>query len=403
MRNFIEQRSQLWRRPEVLLFLMAAAGTICFAVWQALLNNFSIERAAFTGVEMGILQSLREVPGFLSFTVVFLLLLVREQPLTLISLLVLGIGTAITGVFPSIIGLYCTTVLMSVGFHYYEALHTSLALQWVDKERAPETLGRLISVKAAASIVTFGGVWLMFDFFQLDYVWVYLMGGGAALALVVFCAVAYPRFPERVVQNKNMVLRSRYWLYYALTFMSGARRQIFIVFAGFLMVEKFGYSVSAIATLYLVNATINIWLAPRIGRLIGRWGERRALIFEYIGLIGVFIAYGLVENATVAAGFYILDHMFFALAIAMKTYFQKIADPADIASTAGVSFTISHMAAVVIPAAFGVLWLTSPAAVFFAGAAMAGMSLLMALNVPNDPSRGNEVIIGRSGAVVPAE
>ncbi|MBT5108489.1 MAG: MFS transporter, partial [Rhodospirillaceae bacterium] len=100
---------------------MAASGTICFAVWQALLNNFSIERAAFTGVEMGILQSLREVPGFLSFTVVFLLLLVREQPLALISLLVLGIGTAITGMFPTIIGLYCTTVLMSVGFHYFEA------------------------------------------------------------------------------------------------------------------------------------------------------------------------------------------------------------------------------------------------------------------------------------------
>ncbi|MBT5664650.1 MAG: MFS transporter [Rhodospirillaceae bacterium] len=403
MREILDKRLQSWRRPEVLLFLMAASGTICFAVWQALLNNFSIERAAFTGVEMGILQSLREVPGFLSFTVVFLLLLVREQPLALISLLVLGIGTAITGMFPTIIGLYCTTVLMSVGFHYFEAVHTSLALQWVDKDRAPETLGRLISVKAAASIVTFGGVWVAFDFMGLDYVWVYLLGGCAAIALVGFCWLIYPRFPERVVQNKNMVLRSRYWLYYALTFMSGARRQIFMVFAGFLMVEKFGYSVSAVAALYLVNAAINVWLAPRIGRLIGRWGERKALIFEYIGLIGVFTAYAFVENATVAAGFYILDHMFFALAIAMKTYFQKIADPADIASTAGVSFTISHIAAVVIPAVFGVLWLTSPAAVFLAGAAMAAMSLLMALNVPHNPSRGNEVLIGRTRVVVPAE
>ena len=198
----------------------------------------------------------------------------------------LSIGTAITDMFPCIIELYCMTVLMSVGFHDYVAFLTSLALQWGDKAPAPETLGRLIQVKAAASIVTYSGVWLVFDFF----------GGSAALALVVFCIVAYSRFPERVVQNKNLALLSRYRLYSALTFMLGTQCQIFIIFAGFLIVEKFGYSVSAIATLYLLNATINIWLAPRIGRLIGRWGERCALIFEYIGLIGVFIAYGLVKT-----------------------------------------------------------------------------------------------------------
>ena len=98
--------------------MMAISSALGFAVWRALLNNFAVERASFTGQEMGIMQSLREVPGFLSFTVVFLLLLVREQPLALISLLVLGIGTALTGFFPTALGLYCTTVLMSIGFHY---------------------------------------------------------------------------------------------------------------------------------------------------------------------------------------------------------------------------------------------------------------------------------------------
>src|SRR3546814_8002703 len=140
-----------------------------------------------------------------------------------------------------------------------------------------------------------------------------------------------------------MVLRKRYWLYYALVFMSGARRQIFTVFAGFLMVEKFHYDVGAIALLFLLNAAINTWLAPKIGRYIARVGERQALIFEYIGLIGVFAASAFVENAAVAAGLYVVDHMFFALAIAIKTYFQKIADPADIASTAGVKIGRAHV------------------------------------------------------------
>lgn len=393
-----------WRREDILLLLMASAVPLSFATWQALLNNFAVERAAFTGVEMGILQSLREVPGFLAFAVVFLLLLLREQTLAYLALLLLGIGTAVTGYFPSVVGLYATTVLMSIGYHYYETVQISLSLQWIEKERAPETLGRIIAAGSFASIVTFGLIWLAMDFGGLDFHWVYLLGGGLTAGIAVFAWIAFPRFEERVQQHRHMALRPRYWLYYALTFMSGARRQIFVVFAGFLMVEKFGFSVGEITLLFLINAVINVVMAPRIGRLIGRWGERRSLIFEYVGLILVFSAYAFVENATLAAGLYVVDHLFFALAIAIKTYFQKIADPADIAATAGVSFTISHIAAVVIPAAFGFLWLVSPAAVFLSGAAMAAVSLLLSFLVPYLPAPGRETVLAdRRAAVAAAE
>jgi hypothetical protein len=384
-----------WRRPEFLLLLMAAAVPLSFATWQALINNFAYERAAFGGVEIGIMQSLREVPGFLAFGVVFLLLLIREQRLAVLSLLLLGLGTAATGFFPTVLGIYITTLVMSLGYHYYETLQISLSLQWIDKLRAPETLGRLIAAGSLTSIVVYALVWFTSDLLALDYLWIYLIGGGATALIALVAWLGFPQFEQPVEQHKHMVLRKRYWLYYALVFMSGARRQIFIVFAGFLMVEKFHYDVGAIALLFLINAAINVWLAPKIGRLIARVGERKALVFEYLGLIGVFTAYAFVENATVAAGLYVVDHLFFALAIAIKTYFQKIADPADIASTAGVSFTINHIAAVVIPAAFGFLWLASPAAVFLAGSAMACCSLILALNVPRHPRPGEEVLVGR--------
>ncbi|MCP5150771.1 MAG: MFS transporter [Ectothiorhodospiraceae bacterium] len=391
-----------WRRPEVLLLLMAAAVPLSFSTWMTLLDNFSIHRAQFTGREIGILQSLREVPGFLSFAVVLLLLLVREQRLAYASLALLGLGTAVTGLFPHAIGLYVTTVVMSLGFHYYETLQTSLALQWIDKARAPQTLGRIIAAGSFASILAFGLVWLAFDRLGLDFAWVYAIGGGATAVIAVGAWLAFPQFPQRVAQHKHMVLRRRYWLYYALVFMSGARRQIFIVFAGFLMVEKFGFDVSAMATLFLLNAAANIWLAPRIGSLIARFGERNALVCEYVGLIVVFTAYAFVESAVAAASLYVVDHLFFALAIAIKTYFQKIADPADIASTAGVSFTINHIAAVGLPVVFGMLWLASPAAVFLCGAAMAGVSLLLSLNIPDRPEPGNEVSVGRvRSSIVP--
>ena len=391
---------RLRNRPEILLFLMAGAVPLSFATWQALLNNFAIERAAFSGAEIGILQSLREVPGFLAFAVVFLLYVLREQHIALVSLTLLGIGTAVTGFFPTVLGLYLTTVFMSVGYHYYETIQTSLSLQWVDKKNAPEVLGRIIAVGAFTSILTFGAIWLAFDFAQLDFVIVYLIAGGATLGIVTMCSLFFPTFPTKVKQVRHMVLRKRYWLYYGLIFLSGARRQIFIVFAGFLMVEKFGYSVAAISTLFLINATLNMLFAARIGRLISVVGERAALIFEYVGLIGVFIAYAFVENSQIAAGLYIVDHFFFALAIAIKTYFQKIADPADIASSAGVSFTINHIAAVVLPAILGVLWLNSPSLVFLVGAGLAGLSLFLSLNIPKQPAPGNEVNFGRWGDLV---
>ncbi|WP_264875748.1 MFS transporter [Vibrio agarivorans] len=384
-------KSQSWKTPHNFLIIVSIIVPIAFSSWMALLNNFVIEKANFDGADIGLLQSVREIPGFLAFTAIFLLAFVREQRFMLLSLAMLTIGVAATGFFPSFIGLMLTTLLMSVGFHYFETLKQSLSLQWLDKDEAPEMLGKLISVGALASLFTYGTLWLCLEYFKLDYKWVYLLFGGIGFILLVWIAFAFPMFESHTQQTTKLVLRKRYWLYYALTFMSGARRQIFTVFAGFLLVEKFGYSAADVTLLFLVNYLFNFLFAKKIGRFIGQVGERKALIFEYIGLIGVFVGYAFVQTAEWAAALYIIDHLFFALALAIKTYFQKIADPADMASTAGVSFTINHIAAVVIPAAFGIIWLTSPSFVFLAGAVMAGMSLVLSFNIPAKPSENNEV------------
>ena len=149
-----------WRKPEVLLIFMAAAMSIAFSVWQALLNNFVVERAAFSGAEIGILQSLREVPGFLAFTVVFVLLAVREQALALLALGLTGLGVMLTGQFSTVWGLYATTLIMSTGFHYYETLQQSLTLQWINKNRLPEAMGLQISARSFAALCAFVMVWL---------------------------------------------------------------------------------------------------------------------------------------------------------------------------------------------------------------------------------------------------
>ena len=391
------QQSRNWQNPIALLVLMSVAMPIAFNVWSALLNNFVVERAAFTGVEIGILQSLREVPGFLTFTVIFVLLIIKEQLLAVFALALLGIGVALTGFFPTTYGLYFTTVLMSIGFHYFEAIKQSLSLQWLSHDEAPQVFGRLIAVGSVTSLVVYAVLWVCLEIIEMDFVWIFLLAGGVCFALSIAMWAAFPQFPAKTKQHKTLILRKRYWLYYALTFFSGARRQIFMVFAAFLMVEKFHYSASQITLLFLFNYAFNWIFAERIGRLISRIGERRALTIEYVGLIIVFTAYGLVENAYVAAGLYVIDHMFFAMYIAMSTYFHKIADPKDLASSAGVTFTINHIASVIVPAALGLVWMSSHALVFYIGTGFAICSLLLAQNIPNRPSPGNETLVSLPG------
>jgi predicted MFS family arabinose efflux permease len=389
------QAARPFLTPFLLLACMTFLMQISFASWWTLIKNFAVEEVGANGFEIGLQESIREIPGFLAFTAIYLLLFLREQTLALLALLCLGAGVAITGSYPTLWGFYITTLIMSVGFHYFETMNQSLALQWLPRERAPHLMGRLLAVAGFAQLLAYGGVWLLSEKLAWDFQPLFLLAGSFTLAGTVLLWIVFPRFEQKVVQNKSLIMRRRYWLYYALTFMGGARRQIFTVFAGFMMVEKFGYSVSDIALLFLINCIFNMVFAPLIGRLIGLLGERRALSLEYIGLAGVFIAYAFVEDPLIAAALYVIDHGFFALSIAMKTYFQKIADPRDIAPTAGVAFTINHIAAVFIPAGFGLIWLISPAAVFLLGAGMAMISLCLARLIPPHPQEGQETIFIR--------
>ena len=370
-----------------------------FATWMALLNNFVHERANFDGSDLGWLQSVREIPGFFAVAVIVVLWVMREQILAIVSLIMLGFAVAVTAWFPTFGGLLITTFISSLGFHYYETVKQSLELQWIPKDKAPQTLGWLLAVGSAGSLIAYGGVAILWKYFEWDYNKLYLMSGSITILIALFCYFAYPSFKGPTIQNSTLILRKRYWLFYALQFMAGARRQIFIVFAAFMMVERFGFQVHEVTVLFLINYIANMLFGPIIGRIVQMFGERNALIFEYFGLIIIFAAYGGVYafgwSVVLAAVLYVLDHLFFGLSIAQKTYFQKIADPADIASTAAVAFTINHIGAVVLPALLGYVWLYSPAFVFIVASGIAAISLVLSFCIPKKPSANNETIFSK--------
>ncbi len=366
----------------VYLMVLTIAATAGLHVWRTLFDNFAVNMINLDGHHIGILQSVREIPGFLALLVVYLLFIIKEHKLSALSIMVLGIGVSATGLFPTFYGLIFTTLVMSFGFHYFETTNKSLTLQYFDRDTAPLVFGKLRSYAAVSNMAAGAMIFIAASF--LSYTQLYLVFGVLVAGVGAWALLKNPASKEMIPQHKKMVLKRRYWLYYLLTFMAGARRQIFVAFAVFLLVKKFEFSVQAIAALFLFNNLVNYFLSPFIGRCIVRFGERKVLSLEYFSLVFIFIAYALVESKALVALLYVADHIFFNFAIAINTFFQKIADPRDIAPSMAVGFTINHIAAVVLPAIGGMLWLVDYRIPFIGGAVLSLASLVLVQLIPGE-------------------
>ena len=210
----------------------------------------------------------------------------------------------------------------------------------------------------------------------------YLAVGLLVVAAGIWGLFQDPTHHQVAPQHRRMVFRRKYSLFYFLTFMAGARRQIFVAFSLFLLVKVFGCSVTEVTLLFVVNNAVNYVLSPAIGRAIVRFGERRVLSVEYGGLIGIFLVYAFSGSKVVVITMYILDHILFNFSIAIRTYFQKVAEPGDIAPSMAVGFTINHIAAVVMPAIGGALWMIDYRIPFIGGAVLSVVSLVAVQRIP---------------------
>ena len=371
------------------LMILTVASAVGLQGWRTLFDNFAVNIAGLNGNHVGMIQSVREIPGLLTFLVIFVLMIIKEHRLSAIAILVMGIGVAVTGLFPSYMGIIATTMIMSMGFHYYETTNMSLPLQYFDKNTLPWVLGKQRSFAAASNICVGTLIFIIVPY--MAYWKIYLLIGMTIIFAGLWAMTQNPSDRNIIQQHKKMIFRKKYWLFYFLTFMAGARRQIFVAFAVFLLVWKFSYSVQEITLLFMLNNFINYFLSPMIGKAIIRFGERKVLSLEYFSLIFIFSAYALIESKSLAGFLYVLDHIFFNFSIAIRTYFQKVGDPKDIAPSMAVSFAINHIAAVFLPAIGGMLWIIDYRIPFAVGAGMSIISLF-AVQLIQIPAKANPTV-----------
>jgi hypothetical protein len=366
----------------IFLLVLVVCAQAAFQGWRTLLNNYAVEVGGLSGLDMGLVQSVREVPGFLALLALYVIMIMREHRLAAVSVIVLGLGVSLTGLMPSTGGLVFTTLLMSFGFHYFETMNQSLTLQYFSRTEAPLVMGRLRSLSALTNIVVGAAIYFLAR--GLGYTEMFALFGGVAVAAGLWALTRDPSSTDVPPQLRKMTFRSRYWLYYALTFLSGARRQVFVAFAVFLLVKRFGFSIEQVTMLFVGNNVVNYFLSPLIGRAVNRFGERAVLTVEYVGLTLVFLGYALADSALFVGALYIVDNVLFNFAMGIKTFYQKIADPEDIASGMAVGFTINHIAAVCIPALGGLLWLADYRVVFLGAAFLALISLILSQFVTSE-------------------
>jgi predicted MFS family arabinose efflux permease len=358
-----------------------------FQVWQTMFNNYAVEVIGVGPAGIGLIQAVREIPGLLGFLLGVLVLYLSEVRIMALSIVVLGIGMILTGGASGMVFLLVATFTMSTGFHFFDGASNAVVLMSESKRQAPRTLGVVGSLTSMAAVAASVVVILLAQ--PMGYRWLYVAVGAVAVVGGLIL-LPFRGAKEALPAGRNIILRRRYWLYYALAFLMGSRRHIFTTFAILLLVRDYGIPIQATAVLFLVNSLINVVTLRLAGTLVARLGERVVLSASFGLLVFVFLGYAYVSTLPVLFVLFVLDSILFGASLALTTYFQKIAvTQEEITSNVSVQQTINHISAVIIPIVGGTAWeLFGSQAPFLVGVVIVLVSLVLTQFLRTKPDAG---------------
>jgi len=360
-----------------------------FQLWQTVFNNLAVDDLGLEATAVGVIQSIREMPGLMGFLFVLMVaLLGSEMRVMGANVVLLGVGLVLTGLSRGLPSLVFGTLVTSIGFHYFTNGSQAVLLQISAKADTPRALGRLNSVGALAAVLATLGVFA--GALVLENRQILAVGGCLVIAagIVLLPRMNIARRYERQDKHVRQSVRRGYWLYYALTFLMGTRRHIFTTFAIYLLVRVHGLQTWQTATLFLVNSVVSFLALPQVGRLVGLFGERRMLTVNFVLLTAVFVGYATIDAVAVLIVLFILDNLLGGFSLDIESYFQKIAVmPQDITPNVSLAQSINHMAAVTIPIIGGWMWETFDPAMPFLGGALIALIALVLMPWMREPRR----------------
>jgi predicted MFS family arabinose efflux permease len=341
------------------LFFGAASG-----IFTATLNNYLAEIHHLGAEGRGWLEVPRELPGFLiMFVAGAMLTLFRETQMAASAMVLTALGAVGLGFLaPTHAALVLFIVVWSLGDHIIFAVEGPIALKLAMGGREGRRLGQFGGARNLGTILGVGLIFVLArslgDRFTLFYA---IAAASAVAAGVLYAGLDVGRGD---VPSRRLVFKKKYRLFYLISALFGIRKQIFLAFGAWVLVEIHGVSVSTIALLYFIAATLGVVMRPLLGEVIDWLGERTVLAADEILLLGICLTYAFAADlvsgpAMMLAlyGAYVLDIILFALRVARTTYLKKIADdPTDITPTISMGITIDHAVAMTLPVLSGYIW-----------------------------------------------
>jgi MFS family permease len=354
-----------------------------WATYSAIFTNFVSQDLRIRPSDLGLVESLREVPGFLTVVLAAMTVSIRESRVTAAALVILGLGLMGYSAASGLGTLIAVTMFGSIGFHLFYPLSSGLVLGQAGEHNRGQRMGQKGAVEAIGTLVGTGLV-LVFVI-PLGLRGSFVPAGG----MVILGAICLFLLHDKdAAPRVRIIFRRRYLIYYTLAMLDGSRRQIFGTFAIFLLVRIYSVDVRAITLLLLVNTAITIVSSLPIGWLIDTIGERTLLVVNYVVLVFLFSAYALVHTVLLLGIVYCIDNMLFGFSAAITTYLGKIAPREELTPSLAMGSTANHIAAVGVPVLGGIVWEHFGYQVtFFVGAGTCIASILVALAI-NVPIRG---------------
>ncbi len=341
------------------LFFGAASG-----IFTATLNNYLAEVHHLSAEARGWLELPRELPGFLiMFVAGAMLTIFRETQMAAAAMVLTALGAIGLGFLaPTHAALVVFIVIWSLGDHIIFAVEGPIGLKLADGGREGRRLGQFGGARNLGTILGVGVIYVLARFLGDRFSLFYAIAAGSAL----IAGVLYARLQigRGDTPSRRLVYKKKYRLFYAISALFGIRKQIFLAFGAWVLVEIHGVPVSTIALLYFIAASLGVVLRPLLGEVIDWLGERTVLAADELLLVGICLTYAFAGNLLTGRavlfalyGAYIFDMVLFALRVARTTYLKKIADdPGDITPTISMGITIDHAVAMTLPILSGYIW-----------------------------------------------
>lgn len=349
---------------DFILFLMVGVFLgLAQSVDGSTFNNFLKEKFDMLILQRSALEMPRELPGFLVFIIIGFLYSMGDVRIAALANVFAAIGMFLLGVIPPnySIAVICIFIYSS-GQHVFMPVSNSIAMNFANDGRLGRKLGQVSAANTAAMVFGSAFLFIIFKFVKVSYTVTFTIGAVAFLGAAVLLMFMKPNKPLQT--KKRFVFRKEYKVFYILSVLYGARKQIFITFGPWVLVDVFKQKVTTMTLLFFIVALISIVFRPMIGYFIDKIGEKFVLSAEALILFFVCFGYSFAEDILPIKGAvllicacYILDQLFSAASMGRSTYLKKIAlCEEDVSPTLSLGISIDHVMSMTLPVIGGLVW-----------------------------------------------